>query len=172
MDPAASEKTTSDFTVVSAWCVSPWADLVWLGCDRFRADIPDIVPRLARSAKRHQPRVVGIEAIAANRAVLQLAERWTDPVMACVPLDKAGQDKLVHATPAMAFAASGRLYLPAVDPLFPRADVEAELVRFTGTREDSHDDIVDTLSYAVEMVTGYPSATQTIAPLLKPLARI
>lgn len=174
IDPAASESNHADWTVVSAWAVSPWSDLVWLGCDRFRADIPDIVPRIARSAKRFRPRVVGIEAIFANRAVLQLAERWTDPAMACIALDKAGQDKLVHASGAMVFAQNGRLYLPtaSADPSFPRADVESELVRFTGTDQDANDDIVDTLSYAVEIVTDQPTGTviSNWSPT-KPLAR-
>lgn len=173
VDPAASESTTADYTVVSAWTVSPWADLVWLGCDRFRADIPDIVPRLARSVRRFEPRVTGIEAVASNRAVLQIAQRWTDPVIVCMGLDKAGQDKLVHATPAMALASTGRIYLPdsSADPTFPLSDVLSELVRFTGTDEDSHDDIVDTLSYATELIQNIPTKAVPLTTFTKPLAR-
>lgn len=153
VDPASSVKRTADWTVTSAWCVSPWSDLVWLGCDRFQKGIPDIVPRIQQSAIRFNPAFVGIEAVAANSAVLQLAQRAINPALICRALSPLGQDKLVRATSAINLAATGRLWLPACDPSFPVEDVEGELVRFTGNDKiDAHDDIVDTLSYAAEII--------------------
>lgn len=154
-DPAASDSKKADFTVVSTWCQSPWGDLVWLDCDRFQKDIPDIVPRIAKSVMKWRPMYVGIEAIAANNAVFKLALRHIDPIIAASPLNKGDRDKLVHATGAIVLASQKRVYLPkeGISPLFPLADVLAEVVAFTGDdKQDAHDDIVDTLSYAAETV--------------------
>lgn len=174
VDPAASTSAASDFTVVSAWCESPWADLVWMGCDRFKASIPDIVPQIAVSARRYKPNIVGIESVYANSAVYQLAKCHRDPAMACVALTPQGKDKLVNATPAIVFADSGRLYLPmaVAEPLFPRGIVESELVRFTGkaSTADIKDDIVDTLSQAVKMVTSSMGGDRSLVPRPSALA--
>lgn len=174
VDPAASSSAVSDWTVVGAFCVSPWADLVWLGCDRFKADIPDIIPRIAQSARRFKPQVVGIEAVLSNRAVLQYAQRHTDPVMACISLDPAGKDKLVRATGAMVLCSAGRLYLPlqVAEPLFPRGIVESELVRFTGkdSTKERKDDIPDVLSYAANYVATSMGGDSNRVPRPTPLA--
>lgn len=153
VDPAASTSTAADWTVISAWCVSPWGDLVWLGCNRLKREIPDIVPEIGKAVRRWRPDFVGIEAIASNRAVYQIACRSTDPVIPARPLDKGDRDKLIHATQGITLAAAGRVYLPLpeADPSFPVEDVMAELVQFTGDdKKDAHDDVVDTLSYAAE----------------------
>jgi hypothetical protein len=57
--------------------------------------------------------------------------------------------------------AAGRVWMPADNPLFPLSDVETELIRFTGDeKQDANDDIVDNLSYAVDCITGMPSASE------------
>lgn len=56
VDPAASDKRTADWTVVSTWAVSPWGDLVWLGCSRFQLQIPDIVPKIQAEVLRFAPK--------------------------------------------------------------------------------------------------------------------
>ena len=78
----------------------------------------------------------------------------------CTP---AGLDKLAHAQGAIIEAEQGRLWLPAKDavPDFPIDTVLSQLLQFTGTKADAHDDIVDTLSYAVDLkpraMAGYGS---------------
>jgi phage terminase large subunit-like protein len=160
VDPAASAKTTADYTVISTWCVSPWGDLVWLACDRFRATIPDILPRVQKAVRRWNPAWVGIEAIGANSAVYQLACTVKDPTVPACPINKGDRDKLVHATRGIVLASTGRVFLPAEgqDAGFPREDVLSELVRFTGDEKvDAHDDVVDTLSYAAELIDWLPA---------------
>lgn len=140
-DPAASSKTSADYTVVSAWAITPRGDLIWVACDRFQAQIPDICPRLLAFYRTWRLKELGIEAIAANAGVYQTAMRLP---MAVVPLNKGAVDKLVHATPAINLVATGRVWLPAPgeQPGFPLAEVESELTRFTGNdKEDDHDDI-------------------------------
>lgn len=151
-DPAASSKQTADYTVICAWAVTPDGDLLWLACDRFQAEIPDIVPRVHTFYKQWHLRELGIEAMMANVAVYQLCTKLP---MAVVPLNKGPIDKLVHATPGINLVATGRVWLPAAGEQsagFPGdrlAEVESELTRFTGDDKlDDHNDIVDTLSYS------------------------
>lgn len=158
VDPAASEKNTADYTVISAWCATPDHDLCWLGCHRGQWEIPDIVPQIQSQYRRWRARVAGIEAVAANAAVYQFARRTA---MVVTKVSPESRDKLVRATPAMSLAKDGRIWLPApeADPTFPLEDVLAEVTRFTGDGDqDAHDDIVDTLSYAVELIDRLPTA--------------
>jgi phage terminase large subunit-like protein len=162
IDPAASEATTADWTVVSVWCVSPLGRLVWLACYREQLEIPDQVPFVQRFVKFWKPRIVGVEAVMSNRALAQLLQRSTDPMIPVRELSPKGNDKLVRATPGMALAGNGRLWLPKHDPNFPIDAVVGELVRFTGNEKlDAHDDIVDTLSYACEVLPDLAGLTQS-----------
>jgi hypothetical protein len=153
MDPAASAKTTADHTVISTWCVSDRNELVWLGCNRFQKEQPDIIPILKSEYARWSPKFVGIEAVASNNGVFQHARR--EP-MAVRPLSPLGKDKIVRATSAMILWADGRVWLPADDPTFPVDDVWAELQAFTGA-EGGKDDIADTLFYASEILLEQPT---------------
>lgn len=143
-DPAASEKRTADYTVLSTWGVTPRWELLWLSCERWQKEIPDLPPLILQSYQRWKPKFVAIERVGANAAVFQLCQRLP---MVVKPLDPLGLDKLVRATPAMNLAASGRLYFPESAAWLD--DAQGELLRFTGDpKQDAHDDIVDTLSYA------------------------
>jgi phage terminase large subunit-like protein len=152
VDPAASEKTTADYTVISVWVISPWGDFVWLDCIRVQKEIPDIVPLIQKVCLRWHPKYVGIESVMANTAVYQLANRAVNPIIPARPLSPRGKDKLVNATPAIHVAAAGRLWLPddRARGAFPVEDVVSEMTRFKGDDDDDHDDIVDTFSYAVQ----------------------
>ena len=160
VDPAASAKKTADYTVISVWGLTRWGHLLWLDCVRVQREIPDIVPLLQGLARKWKPVVVGIEAVASNAGVLQLAQRAEGPRLNTRALDPAGQDKLVHATGAINFAFTRKLWVPEreANPAFPIDEVETELVLFTGLPgEDAHDDIVDTLSYAVDALAWIPN---------------
>lgn len=157
VDPAASSAETArsddpDYTVISVWAVRG-NDLLWLDCVRVRLEIPDIVPEIERVYNEYKPEYVAIEAVAANRAVLQLAQRTR---MAVQEVSPRGTDKLVRATKATTLAKAGRIWLPDWAPWL--RDVEAELFRFTGNDKlDAHDDVIDTLSYAaaaIEEISG------------------
>jgi phage terminase large subunit-like protein len=83
-----------------------------------------------------------------QKAVVQLARRCMNPRMNVIEL-KPVTDKLVRATELLNLAEGGRVWLPLEDPKFPLDDVTGELLRFTGDpKQDGHDDIFDTASYA------------------------
>lgn len=150
VDPASSAKTSADFTVISVWTNSPRGDLIWLDCVRAQLEIPDQPKLLEDVYLKHKPRSIGIEAVASNRALFQFAQRLRLPVR---QLNPKGQDKLAHASGAMIVAEAGGLWLPDPSAVkgFPAREVMDELIQFTGSPADLHDDVVDTLSYAVEM---------------------
>ncbi len=149
-DPAASEKRTADYTVLSTWGVTPQNELFWLDCLRVQREIPDLPAILLAEFQRWKPLYTAIERVGANAAVFQLCQRLP---MVVKPLDPMGDDKLVRATPAMVLAESGRLYLPQAAEWLD--DAEGELLRFTGDpKQDAHDDIVDTYSYAARCLLG------------------
>lgn len=150
VDPAASAKTTADWTVISTWAVTPWWELIWLDCVRGRWEIPDILPKIEAAYKLHSASFVGIESVASNSAVFQYANRTP---MAVRPLNPGGVDKLVRATPAITMASTGRIWLPDDAPWLN--DVETEVLRFTGDeKQDLHDDVCDTLAYAAHTLAA------------------
>lgn len=151
-DSAASTKRSADYTVISSWAVTHRFDLVWLGCRRVREEIPEQPAIVAEEYRRFDLQWVCVEAVFANVALYQLAARSN---MVVRRVDPAGSDKLAHATPAIILAEAGRLYLPdedtAVAEDFPIDAVVEELTSFTGDpKVDKHDDVIDTLSYAVD----------------------
>lgn len=153
-DGAASAKSSADFTVMSSWMVSPWNDLLWIGCKRFRAEIPEQPAILLSEARRWGLEFVGVESVASNTALFQLANREAVVIR---PLSPRKLDKLARAVPAIFFTESFRLFLPDTGevPDFPVKEVVDELVDFTGNEKlDEHDDVVDTLSYAVRWLTS------------------
>lgn len=156
-DPAASVKDSADYTVICAWAVTQRNDLIWLDTVRFRAEIPDILPRVQAVWDRWQVgnlrnvpllKFVGIEAVASNCAVYQAARRTKMVVRQLTP---GGKDKLVRATPFMNLAADHRVWLPAAATWLE--DATAELFSFTGDdKVDANDDTVDCASYAGEVL--------------------
>jgi predicted phage terminase large subunit-like protein len=159
-DPAASEKRTADYTVLSTWGLTKDNVLIWLDCERWQREIPDLPQLILASYKRWRPEFVAIEGVAANSGVFQLCNRLP---MSVSRVDPLGEDKLVRATSAMNLAHSGRLYLPCQSGWLEEA--EAELVRFTGDdKQDAHDDIVDTLSYAAQVLQGRVQESAAFLP--------
>jgi predicted phage terminase large subunit-like protein len=143
-DPAASVKTSADYTVVSAWAVTPDHDLIWLDCVRQRLEVPDIVPAIEKLYAKWNLSYVGIEGGGTQQGVYQAAKRTK---MIVKELRPEATDKLAKAMPAILLAESGRIYLPQIAAWCETC--LAELCRFTGDDKiDSHDDVVDTVGYA------------------------
>jgi len=113
--------------------------------------VPDIIPELLKVWDQYGPQFIVIEGGGTQKAVVQLARRTRAIVQEYIP--PPGHDKLVRAMRGIVLAESGRLWLPK--GALWREVAEAELVRFTGDeKQDSHDDIVDTLSMAAHVLSG------------------
>lgn len=159
-DPAAGTSTAADFFVLSTWLLSPRANLLWWACERGKFEIPEQVALCQASYRRHAPAFLAIEEVLNQRSLAQLLRRSTTPAMVVRGVTPGGRKKLEHALGAIVLASSGRVYLPEDNPLFPLDDVIAEVTRFTGDDDlDANDDVVDTLSYAAEVLTLVGSGT-------------
>jgi predicted phage terminase large subunit-like protein len=145
LDPAATEKETSDFTAIGVFALTPLKDLLLLHMVRERLGLEQIVPRLAQVCAVYGPSWVGIEGTGFQVGIYNEAKKWPGlpPIKQLTP---EGKGKLVRATPAVVKAEAGQIYLPT------RADwldaFEEELLQFTGN-SDRFDDQADCLFYAV-----------------------
>jgi predicted phage terminase large subunit-like protein len=146
VDLAASTKTSADYTVGAAWAISSDGDLILL--DRVRARVSDadhwglIRPLLGKWA---------LDTVFVEQSFIT-ATFVIDGTAAGVPIQPvtADTDKLTRALPATTRIKAGRVMFPAgADWLDEWCD---ELAAFpSGT----HDDQVDTLSYAARVVAAH-----------------
>ena len=140
VDLAVSTKTTADYTVALVVGRAPDGRLLVLHVDRARREGPDIVPAIQRVVQQHGVRLVWIERVAFQLAIVQEARRAGIPVRELTP-DK---DKVARAMPVTAAFEGGRLLLPSSASWL--RDLEQEVLSFP---LGQHDDQVDCLGYAV-----------------------
>ena len=160
VDTAASVKQTADYTVISVWGVTDRNELLWLDCVRGRWEVPDIVPQIEKVYRQWGATFAGIEGGGTQQGVYQIARRTK---MAVKELSPLRGDKLIRATKAIILAETGRLWLP--ESATWREEAEAELVRFTGDEKlDAHDDIVDTVAYAADILTAGQAKRDSFRP--------
>lgn len=156
VDPAASVKAASDYTVIGVFGVTPWRDLLVLDMVRDKMRVEDIIPRIAEVCADYSPMWVGIEDNG-FQVMLKDAARKHPGIPSVRGLKHEGLDKLVRATPAINYAAEGHLYFPPHGEQYPWVDeCIAELVQFTGDpKQDAHDDVIDVIAYAVRYLDKF-----------------
>jgi len=156
MDFAASTKSSADWTVASCWCMTPEGDLVLL--DRRRARVPDHEHfALARDLRDDWGAdVVYVEANWWSKTFVADAQAAGWPVAKVT----ADVDKVTRAVPAAGRVHAGRVWFPAVTSGCECGEcVEGvwldewcdELAIFP---QGTHDDQVDTLSYAARVAVA------------------
>jgi predicted phage terminase large subunit-like protein len=145
-DPAASEKTSADYSVACVLAVSGRGEQetarvldVWRG----QVTIPAFARELRRLSQKWWNAPISVEAVGGFKAVPQLL-RAIDGSLRLVEVLVRG-DKFQRAQAVAAAWNDGRVLVPTTAPW-----VEAfldEVQRFTGVR-DRHDDQVDALAHA------------------------
>jgi predicted phage terminase large subunit-like protein len=154
IDPACTEKETSDYTAIITFAVAPNRDLLILDVVRKRLAIDRIAPEVTLVCQRWKPQWVGIESTGFQTAIYDALKKQ-EGVPAVKALFPEGKGKLVRATPAIIRCEAGQVYLPESAPWLE--DFVAELVQFTGDeKQDAHDDQVDAFAYAVQQLDQYP----------------
>lgn len=145
-DLAASTKRSADWTVVSAWAISPEGDLILLDRLRKRVVEEDHWDLARPLVSRWSLATVFVEKSFITSTMVIDATRAGLPVEPVA----ADTDKVTRAIPASTRLKSKRVWFPAeADWLDEWCD---ELAAFpTGT----HDDQVDTLSYAARVVAAH-----------------
>ena len=140
VDLATSTKQTADFTVITSVAITPEGKILVLDIDRRRLEAPDLLPLLQRKVEQFDLAYVGIERAGYQLAFIQMAKREGLIVKSL----KADRDKVSRAYPLIARMEAGDIFFPKNSTWF--GDVQTELLRFP---EAEHDDIVDSLAYAV-----------------------
>jgi predicted phage terminase large subunit-like protein len=143
MDFAASTKNTADFTVASAWAVTPAGDLILL--DRVRDRVPD---------HEHFALAAPLQARWGIDQVYVESNWWSKTFVSdardngvAVAEVLADTDKVTRAIPAAGRVHAGRVWFPA-----QAAWLEEWVNELAIFPQGAHDDQVDTLSYAARVV--------------------
>lgn len=157
VDLAVTTKTTSDYTVVSTWAVTPDKDLLLLSVWRDRIEGSEHEALLDNLYAQHRPRFQGVERATFNISLIQTLRRKGKPVRELIP-DK---DKVSRAYTAAALTEGGRVYFLRGAPWLH--DWEQELLGFDNM---AHDDQVDTFAYAALQIAnreGPPSRAKKVS---------
>lgn len=167
-DPAASTSAAADYFVHGTFTISPRANVVWTHLHRDKHEIQEQVTTCQRLYRMFRPQFVAVEMVLNQRALGQLLQRSTNPVMVVKPVSPLGKDKLNHAAGFIALAASKRIFLPETQS-DPWPEAIDELVRFTGTSEDEHDDVCDVGSFMADVLPfvrpGFNPGTSSKPPI-------
>lgn len=141
VDPAATAKTSSDWSVIMACAIEGLGveSRMWI-VDLFRAqmEIPQLVARI-RAMQTKYRLTVACEAIGGFKAVPQ-SLRAIDPALRVLDIETGGKDKYTRAMGLAGAWNDGRVYVP-MDAEWADQLV-TEFTRFTG-QGDAEDDQVD-----------------------------
>lgn len=145
VDLAATTKTSSDWTAVGVWAISPDGDLIML--DGARARIEEIQHwNLVRPLKeKWSADVVYVESSMIKSTLVYDAGKAGILVKEL----KADTDKVTRAIPATVRMENGRVWLPTVTTMPDVTKWIDELVSFPNA---AHDDCVDVVAYAARVV--------------------
>lgn len=145
MDPAASAKTSSDYTVMLVLAMSGLGadSKMWIvDCIRIQEETPEVVV-IAKRLQTIYRLMIGVETVGVMRAVPQMLRR-VDRTLRVLDVEVGGKDKFTRSIPLSAAWNDGRVFIP-ID--VPWADTLIdEFKKFTGTN-DQHDDQVDAGSH-------------------------
>jgi predicted phage terminase large subunit-like protein len=148
VDLATSTKTSADWTVMSAWGITPSGDLLLLDRVRRRVDEGAHFAELSPLRQRwlRPGDVVHVESRMFGTTLVYAAGRAGVPIAEL----KADADKLTRALPAADLLRQGRVWWPADVPWLDEwCD---ELAAFPA---GMHDDQVDTLAYAARVALAH-----------------
>ena len=143
MDLAYTVKTSSDYTVLAVWDVTPDKELILHRLWRMRLEGPDHEEQTKTWIKSLDKSLtyLGVEKAALGANLIQTFNRT-----GFVPVHglQASSDKITRAIPAGIAIAAGRVYFPKYANF--TSEFIHELEQFPN---GAHDDQVDVLSYAV-----------------------
>jgi len=148
LDPASSQSSSSDYTAIGTFAVSPGGDIFLLDMVRERLTIEQIAPRLRSVWDLYRPLYVAVEGVGFQKAIGSTVRQLLPNVDVRL-VEPQGKTKLVRAVPAIIRAQAGKVHLPSPAPNWVRIFLE-EAAAFTGI-DDLHDDQIDTLAYAVQL---------------------
>lgn len=159
-DLASSTRTTADWTVFSLFAWTPHNQLLLVDLERNRLESPDHTVKatefynVAKARVRPAPlRFFGVENKTFGQSLIQNLMR--DGHVPVRPLE-ADTDKVTRAIPVGLAIRQGEFFLPKEAEFLQ--DVEKEMAAFPNGK---HDDMTDTIAYAVRSVRTFPRQRRT-----------
>jgi len=147
VDLACSTKDAADWTVVSTWDIIPGPNLCLVDVTRVKVEAPDLVGLFRSVQTRLRPMYFAVEAVASWITVIQYAGRAGLPIRAVNP---GGKDKVTHSIAAQTRMQMGQVWFP--EPGSGASWLGAFEDELFGFPKSEHDDQVDTLSYAADIL--------------------
>lgn len=159
IDPAATAKTSSDFSVLAVCAMDGFgakSTMSIVDVIRTQCEIPELIQQ-ARNLQLRYRLMIACEAIGGFKAVPQSLRRM-DPSLRVFDINVGTKDKLTRALPVSAAWNQSRVLIPLEAPWADRLIEEHRL--FTGAG-DKHDDQVDAIAHAWNVLyRGAPKITQ------------
>jgi predicted phage terminase large subunit-like protein len=150
VDLAISQKETADYTAIVVIGTSEDGFVSVVEAIRGRWTFVEIGQKIIQTHDKWNPRVVSVESNQAQTWMVQELKRNTRMNVVGV---RADRDKVVRFQPVEARYEQGLIYhVPHLNP-----DFVEELLNFTGTPQDKHDDFVDALAHAFNSIRKSPS---------------
>lgn len=144
VDPAFSEKSSSDFTVINVWALTPNHDLLLLDVVRKQIEGDKIVNELRDVQAEYRLGRIYVEAYGGGKVIAQMARSAGLPV---TELTVPG-DKQIRALPLQTRMSTSNFFILRGAPW--RNTLIAEYLMFPNGK---YDDQVDTGAYAAQVVT-------------------
>ena len=141
IDVAATEKSSSDWSVMAVWDLTPSYDLILHDLKRWKLQVPQVIDATLKFSRDTACDFVACEANGVGMAVMQSLRQRGLPVRAL----HAKTDKLLRSAAAQLYVEDHRVHLPRSASWL--RDWTDEIASFP--QEGVHDDQVDTLSWAV-----------------------
>ena len=152
LDVAATEKTTSDWSVMGIWDQTPSYDLILRDLRRWKLQTPQVVDHALNFSRANDCEFVGVEANGVGLPVCQSLRQRGLPVKALI----AKNDKLLRSQAAQLRVEAHTVHLPKRAAWL--AEFLDEVCQFP--QEGLHDDQVDVLSWAAIIAQQHGGATR------------
>lgn len=151
VDLAISQKETADYTAIVVIGVTEQKEIVIVDAYRDRLTFVNIGQKVVEYAAKWNPKVIAIESNQAQAWLIQELKRNTTLNVVGI---QATRDKIIRFQPVEARFERREVYLHGTLP----PEFTEELLSFTGTNQDKHDDFVDALGYAFAAIKKTPGA--------------
>ena len=151
VDLAISQKETADYTAIVVIGVTEQKEIVVVDAFRDRLTFVNIGKKVIEYANKWAPKVIAIESNQAQAWLIQELKRNT--TLNVVGM-QATRDKIIRFQPVEARYERREVYHYGTLP----PEFTEELLSFTGTNQDKHDDFVDALGYAFAAIKKTPGA--------------
>lgn len=160
IDPAITDDRKSDYTGIVTNAVDPLGRWYILSARRFRGGANEVIDQVIEEIKKYAPHIVGIESVAFQKALKEfLVSRLRDEgIITSIQelTSTVGRGKRARIEGLVPKFANREVFLN--NTLGP--ELERELLSWSPKRELPHDDVIDALSFQLDIAIPAASGGQ------------